>query len=466
MERVRDWAARLKTWSHHPEILWVKEKGKLRVSVEVQAWMPFFIILALLIWYIAAPSITVAMCLAGMVGMALFSMWWAFQLARHLRGRRNLQYAAMQVGDELEEQIELNNRSFVPALWVEFVDQSDIPGYAVTGVRGIDGRSYASWRVHTICTLRGVFRLGPWELHSGDPFGIFLVRQMILERQEILVYPPLAALPADLLPHRGALGEHRPLRQPVQAATVDSMSVRGYQHGDSLRHIHWPTTARQNAPFVKVFQPEAASKVWILPDLNPAAQLGEGADSTEETTILLAASLAAEMLHAKLAVGIFAGGSPPTLQLPQRGLAQLWAILEQLAPLHPQAGKGIEQMMDQFHPLLSQRDLLVFITASLDLTWLVSVQYLLQRRGGASARALVLDPQSFGGVQSADGFLLALSEAGIEGRIIRKGEIHPITGIYGSLSRWEFITSGTGRAVARQAPRRAAMLFAGQQEKP
>ena len=123
-------------------------------------------------------------------------------------------------------------------------------------------------------------------------------------------------------------------------------------------------------------------------------------------------------------------------------------------------------MLEQFQPLISQRDLVVFITSSLDLNWLVSVRTCFIGEAATFARALVLDPVSFGGVLSADGFLLAMSEAGIEGRIIRKGEIQPLTGIYGSLSRWEFITSGTGRAVARQAPRRAAMLFAGQQEKP
>ena len=154
-------------------------------------------------------------------------------------------------------------------------------------------------------------QVGPWELHSGDPFGdshgtaddFGATGDPGLSPHggcSRLISFPIAVRWANTV-HCG---------QPVQAATVDSMSVRGYQHGDSLRHIHWPTTARQNAPFVKVFQPEAASKVWILPDLDPAAQWGEGADSTEETTILLAASLAAEMLHQKLAVGIFAGGNP------------------------------------------------------------------------------------------------------------------------------------------------------------
>jgi uncharacterized protein (DUF58 family) len=464
MQRIRRWVARFQVWSCHPNIIWTDEQAELRTVIEIQNWLPLVILLILLVWYIASPSITVAFFLAGFAALFFFSLWWAVQMSRHLRGRRILQYAAMQVGDELEEKILLTNHSFLPALWVELLDRSDIPGYTVSSVRGVSGSSDVSWRVHAVCTLRGVFRLGPWDMHTGDPFGFFLVRLQNLHRQEILVYPPLAALPADLLPHRGSLGDHRPLRQPLQAVTVDSMSVREYIQGDPLHHIHWPTTARQDSPFVKVFQPEAASRVWVFPDLDPTTQLGSGADSTEETTILLSASLIAELLRAKLTVGLFAGGDPSVLLLPQRGELQLWSALEKLAPLHPQPGVNLARSIQQFRPLVSQRDLLIFITSSLNPDWIFAARNLLHRRGSAVARALILDPLSFGGKQSAEMFLPAVSDANIEARLIRQGEIKPLPGVYGELSRWDFITSGTGRAVARQAPRRAAMVFAGQQQ--
>ncbi|HMN62526.1 MAG TPA: DUF58 domain-containing protein, partial [Anaerolinea sp.] len=102
------------------------------------------------------------------------------------------------------------------------------------------------------------------------------------------------------------------------------MSVRAYLHGDPLHHTHWPTTARLSSPYVKVFQPEAASRVWLIPDLDPTAQWGSGADSTEETIILLCASLAAELLRAKLAVGLFARGGTPAPLRPPPGHPYLW----------------------------------------------------------------------------------------------------------------------------------------------
>ena len=462
MAVFQQWREGFRGWLREPSIIWRSDTSAVSVTIQVRQWIAFPLLISLLAWYIAAPSVTVAILLATIIAMVVFSFLWARQLAVHLRGKRILELAAMQVGDELEEQVTLTNHSFLPVLWVELADHSNLPGYVVSGVRGVGGVSSASWRAHTICKQRGVYTLGPWELRTGDPFGLFQVTQVFLQHQEILVYPPLAAIPPDLMPHRGAQGDYRPLRQPVQAETIDSMSVRAFLPGDPLHHIHWPTTARIGVPYVKVFEPQAASRVWLIPDMDPSAQWGEGDDSTEETSVLLSASLAAHFLQDKLAAGLFAGGDLPVAVQPQRGTLHLWSILELLAPLHPRPGVNLNRTVEQIQPLLTQRDLLVIITAALREDWILSLRRLLRGRGGVNARVLLVDPASFGGAGSADAFLPVLAEAGLEGRVIRRGEIRPLVGAYGALSRWEFITSGTGRAVARMTPRRAAAIFAGQ----
>ena len=462
MSIFRRWREGFTSWWREPNVIWCSMNETVRVNIEVRQWLALPLLIVLLGWYIAAPSVTVAVLLATVTGLIAWSYVWARQMALHLRGKRLLESAAMQVGDELEEQVSLSNQSFLPAIWVELADRSNLPGYVVSGVRGVGPFASTNWRAHTICKQRGVYLLGPWELRTGDPFGLFQVRQIYLQRQEILVYPPLAALPPDLLPHRGSQGDYRPLRQPMQAETIDSMSVRAYQPSDPLRHIHWPTTARTGIPYVKIFEPQAASRVWLLPDMNPSAQWGQAEESTEETAVILSASLAANLLQDKLAVGIFSGGDAPEAVLPQRGQIHLWSILGHLAPLHPQAGVTLARSLEQIQPLLSQRDLLLVITAALSEDWILSVRRLLRGRSGINARVLLLDPASFGGQDSAYTFLPVLAAAGLEGRVIQRGEIRPLIGAYGALSRWEFTTLGTGRVVARQTPRRAAAIFAGQ----
>ncbi len=461
--RMVDWARRMRL----PWVLWRRrlENPTRLISIELRQPLPFLLFLILLAWYIAAPSAVVLMCLTAVAGMLLVSVSWARAMALRVTARRQILSAAMQVGDEMEEQIFLDNSSFLSVLWAEFIDRSDMPGYTVSSIRAAGANSTLSWRASTICKRRGVFILGPWELLLGEPFGLFQARQSYLEPQQILVYPPLAALPPELLAHRGAQGDRRPLNQPQAAETNDSMSVRSYQPGDPLRRVHWPTTARRDEPFVKLFEPEAASRVWIVPDLDARAHCGEGLDSTEETTILLAASLAAQLLQDKLSVGLFAAGPSPLLLLPQRGSEHLWSVLRSLAPLHPTQQAALPTALEALTRLVSARDLLLLITPSLDTAWIHPLHQLVRRRAGTAAQVYLIDPRSFGGQGQVEAFLPLLTEAGLKSSLIRRGDLSPIQGIYGELSRWEFTTFGTGKAVARSSPRRAAaLIFAGQQK--
>jgi hypothetical protein len=47
----------------------------------------------------------------------------------------------------------------------------------------------------------------------------------------------------------------------------------------------------------------------------------------------------------------------------------------------------------------------------------------------------------------------ALAEQGVPARVLRQGDVRPSGGAWGALRRWDFVTVGTGRAVARQTPR-------------
>jgi uncharacterized protein (DUF58 family) len=123
----------------------------------------------------------------------------------------------------------------------------------------------------------------------GDPFGLFEARQAYHQQIEIVVYPPLAALPPEIAHHRRSIGDRAPLRQPVSAETINAMSTRPYVMGDTLHRVHWRTTAKRDDLFVKIFEPEAASTMWLIPDLDATVQSGDGAESTLEKMIILTA---------------------------------------------------------------------------------------------------------------------------------------------------------------------------------
>lgn len=465
--RLASWREGVRRWLKQPRVLWRGGSAEVAASVEIRQVTPLAAFALALIWQLASPSPVALMSVVALGGALLAGFLWAWRQARSVRGERRLRFAAMQVGDELEEQITLRNHTFLPVVWAEYVDRSNIPGYTVSSARAADPREVVQWRAHTICTRRGIFNLGPWELRIGEPFGFFQARQIYLQRQEILVYPALAELPEQVLPHHGAAGDQLPLNQPLRAETIAPYSVRGYAPGDPLRHIHWRTTARRDAPFVKVFAPEAASRVWLLPDFDAAAHAGSGDGSSQEYMVTVIASLAAALLQQNLAVGLFASAEREALALPRQGQPYLWTLLQAIAPLHTVADHPLAGVLARVKPLLSASDLLLVVTPSLRPEWPAALRQIAFSRGSRGrAEVVLLDRASFAGVASSgDGgeeaaarFNRLLWEQGIPTHVLRREDIRVISGYYGQLSRWEFIVMGTGKAVARSTPRAAPGL--------
>ena len=427
-------------------------------TIELRQTGPFIGWLGLLAWYLAAPTAVAAVGLTALTTLLAFGWLWARAMARGVSAQRQLHYAAVQVGDVLEERLTLHNASRLPVLWAEFVDQSDVPGYSIASVRVADGASQTHWRAEAVCTRRGLFSLGPWELHLGDPLGLFLIRQVYVQRQELLVFPPLAPLPPHLQPHNSLPGDHRRLRQPLPAETLNATTTRPYAHGDPLRHIHWPSSARRDEFFTKVFEPEATSTIWLALDFDPRVHRALPADdpsqpgeSTEEFMVLLAASLAEHLLRRRLAVGLLAHTGVVSVVRPQVGRPHLWPLLRALAPLHATCPFDLAEALAQLQAPLSARHRLVVITPSLEAAWPRALRALGQRRG---VDCLLIDPASFGGPGQAQAAVLALAGQGVAAQVVRRGELGAVGPAYGALRRWEFMTLGTGRAVARQTPRR------------
>jgi len=443
--------------------LWLVEKPEGRARITLRYPLALIAFGVVLVWYIARPSPVAAVATVGLGGILAAGYGWARSMALGLSAERRLHYAAVQVGDEIEEIVTLRNEFIFPTLWAEFSDHTNIPGYNLTSVRAVDGQSSLQWRVHAVCQQRGNYRFGPWELLTGDPFGLFSVTLSYSQQEEILVYPPLAALPEQILPHGRSQGDDRPLHQPLQAESMSALSTRPYAPGDPLRRIHWPTTARHGAPFVKTFDPEASATLWLIPDLDSAVQRGAGPNSTLESMIILIASLANRMLDEQLAVGLIAYTQNPQVVLPGHGKAHLWQLLRLLAGLQA-SPLPFAQVLEHARTVISGRARVIVVTPSLQPDWVSELYRLgaLSRRSGAEV--LLMDADTFAsppeaprpataGKSRADTFAVFLASSGIPAHTLRQGDIQPNPASYGELSRWEFKTLATGRAIARHTPR-------------
>lgn len=324
-----------------------------------------------------------------------------------------------QVGQEAHEIIEVRNRSFLPKVWLEVDDPSQLPGHQAKRVVVIPPRRSRSWIVETPLLRRGLYEWGPLEIVATDPFGVFRLRRRFGEPQQILVYPPVFDLPHFYVPPANLPGEGR-FRRRTHFVTPNASGVREYQPGDSFNRIHWRSTARTGELMVKTFELDPASDIWVVLDLDRRVHAGEGDESTEEYAVRVAASVARHYLLANRAVGLLSFGRDLEVVEPERGQQQLTRILEGLALASAVGDAPLANLLFEEQRRFGRHTTLVVVTAATDDSWLPAALSLVQR--GVRLGVVLIDPSTFGGARSPLMLYGELTASDITTYVVSRGD--------------------------------------------
>ncbi len=405
-------------------------------------WLPA-ITIVLLVMYLFDSYKGWSILFIAFGGTWLLSYIWARALYQGLNLRREMRFGWAQVGDRLEERFTLVNTARFPAVWVEIFDETNMPNYWANQVRGIDPKSENRWYVRSVCTHRGLFTFGPTTLRTKDPFGFYTVTLYDDTSTTMMVMPPVVSLPPIQVAPGGRAGEGTP-RVNAPERTVSSASVREYVPGDSLRWVHWPTSARRDDMFVRVFEGSPAGDWWIILDLDETVQVGEGLDSTAEHGIILAASLANLGMRAGRSVGLITFGEDLVWLPPNMSDEHNWSILRELAVVDP-GQRSLSSLIDLARPGLTRNTSLIVITPAVSGAWLESL--LAVRRQEVVPTVLLFDPITFGGQVQPHGMQDVFTNLGIVHDIIPKDlldreEIEP-----GREGHWEWRVTPLGKAI-------------------
>ncbi len=306
--------------------------------------------LLLLVAVAAGQAGLALICALLLVTAGVAGLWSRWSLAR-VGYERRLSQARAFPGDELELTIRLTNRKLLPLASLQILDRVPanlaidgrvLPagsGNAGTLERRTSLRWYESvvWRYKLRPKARGAYRIGPVQLLSGDPFGLYTSEATAETYSTLLVYPRLLSLEELGLPARNPLGDTRApslLRDPMRV-----IGVRDYAPSDPLKDVHWAATARTGSLQSRVYEPTTARVLALFLDLDTFEYYYEGIDpELVERMISAAATLAQRGLEAGYAVGLYANGAPAEhehlARLPAgRSPAQLGLIMETLARL-------------------------------------------------------------------------------------------------------------------------------------
>ena len=406
------------------------------------------LIAAVLIMQLVNPYRGWVILLVGLGGVFLLSYLWVRSLARSLHLVREMRFGWMQVGDRLEERFTIENSGWAPALWVEIVDHSTLPDHRINWVTGIGSTSSSQWHTQGLCSRRGLFLLGPTSLRSSDPFGIFTVLVHNPATRSLLVLPPVVPLPAIQISPGGRSGEGRP-RPNAPERTVSAGSVREYAPGDSLRWIHWATTARRGTPYVRLFDGTPVGDWRIVLDLDREVHLGSGYDSTLEHAVILAASIADRGIRARRVVGLAASGPRLSWLPPGEGESQRWSILRALALAEP-GNIPLQQLLQNMQSGIRPETSMIIITPSINPDWIQAMLPLIWR--GVNPTILLLDSTTFGGSQPALPLASILTDLGITHYLIPRELLNRVEAHPGKEGHWQWRVTARGRAILIQKP--------------
>ncbi len=114
--------------------------------------------------------------------------------------------------------------------------------------------------------------------------------------------------------------------------------VREYQPGDDIRDIDWNVTARQNKPFVKVYEEERELTMMLLIDVSGSSDFGAMGEEKKEVIAEIAATLAFSSIQNNDKVGvIFFSDRIEKFIPPKKGKKHILLIIREIIDMKPQS---------------------------------------------------------------------------------------------------------------------------------
>ena len=325
------------------------------------------------------------------------------------------------VGGYLVGRIRFRNRIRLPKSWLEVVEVTDLPDASTGQGLAVIGDQVRAWRTETYLSRRGVFQTGQLEVTSQDPFGLFRLRRRFLDFKTYTVLPAAHPLP-DMDPRLANLPSDGRVTRHWDHITTDVASIRKYNEGDSYRRIHWPYTARMNSLMVKEFDMGLSAESWVVLDMDTSVHVGVDADpvvNTEETAVIVAASLIARFTEFSFPVGLAANGGNKHVYRPSTSPEHPGRLMETLAIVRASGTVSLERFLYDLRPSYSRFNTLTVVTPSSKTAWTTAIGEL--RRQGVNVSVVMIDPQDYGEAPSIGPVLQALAASDIPSYLVKKG---------------------------------------------
>lgn len=140
--------------------------------------------------------------------------------------------------------------------------------------------------------------------------------------------------------------------------------VRPYQFGDDIRAIDWNVTARNDEPFIKIFEEEREQTLMLCLDISHSGVFGSGNQNKKDLSVELCAVLAFSAIKNNDKVGLILFSDVIEKVIPPRkGRSHVLRLIREMLVTEPKgSGTDIDQVMKYANGILKRRSIVVLIS--------------------------------------------------------------------------------------------------------
>ena len=144
--------------------------------------------------------------------------------------------------------------------------------------------------------------------------------------------------------------------------------VREYQPGDDIRLIDWNVTARNGAPFIKVFEEERELTVYLLVDISKSGEFGSQSQLKQEFGAEIASVLGFSAIKNNDKVGlILFSNEVEKYVVPKKGKSHVLRVIRELLYTAPKnKGTSLKNALDYLLKVAKRKSVVFLISDFID----------------------------------------------------------------------------------------------------
>ncbi len=365
-------------------------------TLEIQAYVPFFYLLAL--W-----------CIALLVGSRVRPR---VQLKCHHSDR-------IGVGEILPLDIEIEPIKRPPPE-INVIPHNLPPGLDSLPEEGIRIRSLTKGEKTTLrfglrCTRRGIQEWQGFRAECDFPFSLVRVWQTVDQPHRVLVFPKFTALSRFPIPTGRRYQPGGIALASQLGESFEYIGNREYREGDPIRDIDWRATARLQIPIVREYREEYFLRVGVILDTFVPEKSEPALSANFERAVSVSAAISDYMARSDYIVDLFAAGPNLYHLTAGRSLAYLDQILDILACVEENPEEPFETLEPEVVENLAQITTIICVFLDWDETRRQFAERMQKEGAGIKVvvvrdRPCTLDPRS----SDLSGGIITISKADFE----------------------------------------------------